>query len=195
MYSTGLCLSVVPSGSSARSTTNNGKHRSFLVLFSRFSSTRCSSIIRPLNPRKGVSLTMIYCDKISPEMESAIERVFCSFHDDPMIYSFYMEPFLKRIIVAIKTTKQNSGILKYAIKKFMEEKISNHEIAPRYNLRCLTCHHKIYKAVESLDNLPEIIECGNCHAKLNTQTDYLYYDLRYVFCDKPEPEHIAKIGM
>ena len=135
----------------------------------------------------------MYSGKMSPEMKSMFNEIYEDIHNDVFSYSFYMEAFQKQSKSIWKSfhggtldalTKE---VINLSSKAFLLEKVKEGKLKPLYNIRCLSCRKKIYGPVNSLKNLPEFLSCQYCEYRVDTENDYLDYDLRYAFTDKPEP--------
>lgn len=138
----------------------------------------------------------IYCDKISDTMINIIDTEFLKLKEEPLVYSFYFDFLSKKIFSYYKKDineqKINKEIINFAIKQYIKEKIENKELAPRYIIHCFSCGKKLHSPISSLKEIPSVIVCPYCNAKINADTDYLDYDLRYIFANKNEPLLVKK---
>lgn len=128
----------------------------------------------------------IYCNKFSDQLMTTIQKIYSSLKNEETIYSFYFDLMFKQTISYCKAEgiNETKEIIKYAVKYFIEEKIKEKELIPRYNMQCISCRKKIYGPISSLDELPDSCTCPFCNEQINFQSDYLYYELRYMFADK-----------
>lgn len=128
----------------------------------------------------------IYCNKFSDQLMTTIQKIYNSLKNEETVYSFYFDLLFKQTLSYCKAEeiKETKEIIKYAVKQFIENKVKDNELIPRYNIQCISCRKKIYGPISSLDELPETCTCPFCNEQIDFKNDYLYYELRYMFADK-----------